>query len=93
MTEKTKRSIKIIAEQNGVTPEKVEYEMMRAIRAGMATTDPHAQALWREMCPDGKEPDLDTFLAFVQKKMEMIRLRSCLGHVAFWQRHMNSRDS
>ena len=49
MTEKTKRIIEIIAAQNGISPERVEHEMMEAIRAGMASPDPHAQALWKQI--------------------------------------------
>ena len=64
MTSKTKKIIKQIAMQNGVTPEYVEEEMRKAMRAGMASTDPHAQELWKKIAPDGKEPDLDTFLKF-----------------------------
>lgn len=71
MTEKTKRIIEIIATQNGITPEKVEHEMMEAIRAGMASPDPHAQALWKQICPDGKEPDIDTFLTFMANRVDM----------------------
>lgn len=70
MTEKTKRILEMIAAENGTSPEKVEHEIMEAIRAGMASPDPHAQALWKQMCPDGKEPDLDTFLAFVEKTQQ-----------------------
>ena len=40
MTEKTKRIIEIIAAENGISPEKVEHEMMEAIRAGMASPTP-----------------------------------------------------
>lgn len=72
MTEKTKRIIEIIAAEEGISPEKVEHEMMEAIRAGMASTDPRAQALWRQMCPDGKEPDLDTFLTFMSDRVDRI---------------------
>lgn len=64
MTSKTKKIIKQIAMQNGVTPEFVEEEMRKAMRAGMASTDPHAQELWKQIAPDGKEHDLDTFLKF-----------------------------
>ena len=64
MTSKTKKIIKQIAMQNGVTPEFVEEEMRKAMRAGMASTDPHAQELWKQIAPDGKETDLDTFLKF-----------------------------
>lgn len=72
MTEKTKRIIQTIAAQEGKTPEYVEEEMMKAIRAAMASTDPHAQALWRQIAPDGKEPDLDTFLEFAANRVSMM---------------------
>ena len=73
MTEKTKRIIATIAAEQGITPEEVEHEMMEAIRAGMASPDPHAQALWKQICPDGKEPDLDTFLSFVANRVKMMQ--------------------
>ena len=72
MTEKTKRIIATIAAEQGITSEEVEHEMMEAIRAGMASTDPHAQVLWKQMCPDGKEPDLDTFLDFMANRIDMM---------------------
>ena len=72
MTEKTRKILETIAAQNGTTPENVEHEMMEAIRAGMASPDPHAQALWKQICPDGKEPDLDTFLDFMADRVDMM---------------------
>ena len=72
MTEKTKRILEIISAQNGITAEEVEQEIMEAIRAGMASSNPHAQALWKQMCPDGKEPDLDTFLTFMANRGGMV---------------------
>ena len=72
MMEKTKRIIATIAAENGISPEEVEHEMMEAIRAGMASPDPHAQALWKQICPDGKEPDLDIFLSFVANRVDMM---------------------
>ena len=72
MTEKTKRILETIAAQNGTTPEYVEHEMMEAIRAGIASPNPHAQALWKQICPDGKEPDLGTFLTFMANRVDMI---------------------
>ena len=73
MTDKTRGIIQTIAAKDGVSPEYVEQEMMNAIRMAMATTDPHAQALWKQMCPDGKEPDLDTFLSFVSDRVDMMK--------------------
>lgn len=72
MTEKTKRILQIVAAEQGITPEEVEHEMMEAIRAGVASPDPHAQALWKQICPDGKEPDLDTFLTFMANRVDMM---------------------
>lgn len=62
MTDNTKRILNNIARQNGTTPEEVEHEIMEAIREAMGSPDPHAQALWKQICPDGKVPDLDRFL-------------------------------
>ena len=73
MTEKTRKILETIAAQNGTTPENVEHEMIEAIRAGMASPDPHAQALWKQICPDGKEPDLDTFLTFMASRVDMMK--------------------
>jgi len=73
VTDKTRGIIQTIAAKDGVSPEYVEQEMMNAIRMAMATTDPHAQALWKQMCPDGKEPDLDTFLSFVSDRVDMMK--------------------
>ena len=72
MTEGTRRTIESIAKKNGMSPEEVEKEIMEAIREAMASPDPRAQALWRQMCPDGKEPDLDTFLDFVTNRLRMM---------------------
>lgn len=72
MTEKTKKILQTIAAEQGISSEEVEHEMMEAIRAGMASPDPHAQALWKQICPDGKEPDLDTFLSFVANRVDMM---------------------
>lgn len=60
----TKEIIRQIAKQHGVTPEQVEADMKEAISAGMASTDPHAQELWKQIAPDGKEPSIETFLNY-----------------------------
>ena len=71
MTEKTKRIIKLIALKEGVSPKEVESKMMEAIRVGMASPDPQTQALWKQVFPEGKEPDLDTFLSFMVERVNM----------------------
>lgn len=71
MTEKTKRIINTIALKEGVSPKEVEKKMMEAIRVGMASPDPQTQALWKQIFPEGKEPDLDTFLSFMVGRVNM----------------------
>ena len=78
MTEKTRKILETIAAKNHTTPENVEYEMMEAIRTGMASPGPHAQALWKQICPDGKEPDLDIFLTHMANLVNMIMDRQNL---------------
>lgn len=72
MTEKMKNIIETLAARDGVTPEYVEHEMKEAIRAAMQTDDPQAQLLWKQIAPDGKEPDLDTFLSFIVEQLAMM---------------------
>ena len=63
----TKEVIYEVAKENNTTPEIVEEEMRKAIRAAMATKDPHAQALWKKIAPDGKEPSIEAVLQFCSK--------------------------
>lgn len=60
----TTEIIKQIAKDRGISPEKVEEEMRNAICQAMATKDQQAQALWKQLSPDGKEPSIDRFLEF-----------------------------
>lgn len=69
MTEKTKKIIQAVAAKNGVTPEQVESEIKKAVRLAMASDDPNAQALWKQMAPDGKEPELDAVLDYLINRM------------------------
>ena len=63
------RIIKKIAKENNMTLKEVEYEMQFAIREAMATKDPQAQALWKQIAPDGKEPSIEQFLEFCANKI------------------------
>lgn len=66
---KTNKIIKQVAREKGITPQKVEEEMKSAIRAAMASKDPHAQALWKQLAPDGKEPTVEQFLKFCVNRL------------------------
>jgi len=50
--------------------EEMENEIKKAIREAMATTDPRAQALWKRIAPDGKEPSVEEFLDFCVNRLK-----------------------
>ena len=62
-----KRIIRQIAKEHGVTPAEVRKDMEEAMRASMASSDPVAMAHWRNISPDGKEPQLEDFIAYIAK--------------------------
>lgn len=53
-----------------MSPEELENDIKEAIREAMATKDPKAQALWKEISPDGKEPTVEEFLDFCVSKVK-----------------------
>ena len=63
-----KNIIRQIAKQNGVTPADVKREIENAIRIGMASSDPIAQAHWRRMSPNGTEPTVNELLKYLLSK-------------------------
>ena len=65
----TRQIIRRIARENNTTPKQVEREMKEAIRAGMASDDPQAQAIWNQIATDGKEPSIETFLQFCVERI------------------------
>jgi len=67
----TKEMIEQVARKHNTTPEIVEEEMQKGIHAAMASADPHAQAIWKEIAPDGKEPSIEDFLKFCIARMNI----------------------
>ncbi len=65
----TKDIIEQIARNNQSTPEEVEEKMRNAIRAAMAADDPKAQALWKRLALDGKEPSIEQFIQFCAERL------------------------
>lgn len=61
---KTDEILQQVAKEKNMTPKAVEEEIRKAIREAMKTSDPHAQALWKQLSPDGKEPSIAQFLDF-----------------------------
>ena len=62
-----------IAGKEGISPRAVKEEMQCAIREAMKTKDPQAQALWRQLAPDGGEPSIDRFLEFCADRLNQRR--------------------
>ena len=65
----TQEIIKKIAKENGVTPKQIKKDMKEAIQIGMSSQDPVAQAFWKQIAPDGKEPSIDTFLKYCANRI------------------------
>ena len=65
-----KQIILQIALKENKPPVEIEAAMYEAMRIAMASENPKAQQLWKELAPDGKEPTLDDFLAFCAKKVQ-----------------------
>ena len=61
----TKKIIRQIAKQNGVTPAEVKRDIQEAIRIGMASSDPSVQAHWKRMSPSGTEPTINEVLTYL----------------------------
>ena len=60
-----KNIIRQIAKQNGVTPAEVKSDIENAIRIGMASSDPIAQAHWKRISPNGTEPTVNEVLKYL----------------------------
>ena len=71
-----KNIIRKIAKENGVTELEVRNEMQIAIRAAMQSTEPTAQAFWKQIAPDGKEPPIETFIGAIALMVQENKLCS-----------------
>lgn len=60
-----KNIIKEAAKAHGTSEQEVRNEMRIAIRAAMQSPDPTAQALWKQIAPDGKEPPVEKVIATI----------------------------
>ncbi len=72
--------IKQVAKRNGVTPEQVRKDISEMIRDAMSRRNdtPEARALWDELSPDGKEPSVEKFIAFVAVKANSLKKKNSI---------------
>lgn len=60
-----KNIIKEVAKANGTTEQEVKNEMRIAIKAAMQSKEQAAQAFWKQIAPDGKEPPVEKVIASI----------------------------
>ena len=63
----TKKIIRQVAKNNGVSKGEVKRNLQEAISIGISSPDPNVKALWKEIAPIGKEPTVDELLNFCVK--------------------------
>ena len=71
-----KNIIKEVAKAHGISEQEVRNEMRVAIRAAMKNTDPTAQAFWKQIAPDGKEPPVERVIASISLMVQENKLCS-----------------
>ena len=71
-----KNIIKEVAKSHGTSEQEVRNEMRIAIRAAMQSPDPTAQALWKQIAPDGKEPTVEKVIASISLMVQENKLCS-----------------
>ena len=58
----TRKIIRKIAKEYGVSPKEVKAEMEQAFSIGMSSSSPAVRKNWEKIAPNGKIPSIDTFL-------------------------------
>ena len=71
-----KNIIKEVAKAHKMSEQEARKEMSVAIRAAMKSTDPTAQAFWKQIAPDGKEPPVERVIASISLMVQENKLCS-----------------
>lgn len=71
-----KNVIKEVAKAHKMSEQEVIDEMRVTIRAAMKSTDPTAQAFWKQIAPDGKEPPVERVIASISLMVQENKLCS-----------------
>ena len=71
-----KNIIKEVAKAHGISEQKVRNEMRIAIKAAMQSKEPSAQAFWKQISPDGKEPPVEKVIASIALMVQNNKLSS-----------------
>ena len=71
-----KNIIKEVAKAHKMSEQEVRDEMRVAIRTAMKSTDPTAQAFWKQIAPDGKEPPVEKVIASISLMVQDDKLCS-----------------
>ena len=73
---KENKLLRRVARLYGVTAKEVENDMREAIRMAIVSDDSEAQALWKQLSPDGTEPTVEAFLQFCASNV-LGRMEAC----------------
>jgi peroxiredoxin len=65
-----------VAKAYGISEQEVRNEMRVAIRVAMKSTDPTAQAFWKQIAPDGKETPVERVIASISLMVQENKLCS-----------------
>ena len=71
-----KNIIKEVAKAYGTTEQEVKNEMRIAIKAAMHSKEPSAQAFWKQIAPDRKEPPVEKVIASIALMVQNNKLCS-----------------
>ena len=65
-----------VAKAHGISEQEVRNEMRVAIRTAMKSTDHTAQAFWKQIAQDGKEPPVEKVIASISLMVQENKLCS-----------------
>ena len=71
-----KNIIKEVAKAHKMSEQEVRNDMRIAIRAATKSPDPTAQAFWKQIAPDGKEPPVEKVIASISLMVQENKLCS-----------------
>lgn len=71
-----KNIVKEVAKAHKMSEQEARKEMSVAIREAMKSIDPTAQAFWKQIAPDGKEPPVEKVIASISLMVQENKLCS-----------------
>lgn len=67
---KAKRAIRKVAAREGISVQDVREEMLKAMQAGLQSTDPKTKAMWKQIPCKGETPTPEELIAHMAKQVQ-----------------------